>query len=220
VVFANDSRLQAEPDVRARLPSRRRRERSCVRSHRGQFNFPLSDEWKAWHNNNGQANALSMAGFAQFLEDRIVDVEHPADVSFANEKAQDFVDKLGGIGKVASPIKLLELSRGLSINENSVISQNTKLQSGEGHITFSNEHIDTATGLQVDIPSMFVITIPVFRNGACYRILARLRYRVQPNIAFWYDLWRTDIVFDDAFKEALEKVKSETGLPVLLGTPE
>jgi hypothetical protein len=80
--------------------------------------------------------------------------------------------------KVASPIKLLELSRGLSINENSVISQNTKLQSGEGHITFSNEHIDTATGLQVDIPSMFVITIPVFRNGACYRILARLRYRV------------------------------------------
>jgi uncharacterized protein YfdQ (DUF2303 family) len=163
---------------------------------------------------------MGLIAFAEFLEDRIVDVEHAADADFADEQTVDFIDKLGGRTKIASPTALLELSQGLSINEQSVITQNAKLQSGEGQVVFQSEHTD-ASGQAVNIPSMFVITIPVFKNGPYYRILARLRYRVSGgSLSFWYELWRTDRVFDHAFKEAVETVKAQTELPVLLGAPE
>lgn len=187
--------------------------------HRSAFKFPLSDEWKAWHKQDGPDNAMGMREFAEFLEDRIVDVEHPADISFSDEQTQDFIDKLGGKKKIASPTKLLELSTGLSINENAVITEETKLSSGEGHIVFQSEHVD-ASGMAVDIPSLFVLAIPVFRNGPYYRVVARLRYRVRGGVTFWYELWRTDRVFDHAFNEAVEAVKAGTELPLLLGSPE
>lgn len=187
--------------------------------HRSSFKFPLSDEWKAWHGNNGPENAMGMREFAEFLEDRIVDVEHPADISFSDEQTQDFIDKLGGKKKIASPTKLLELSTGLSINENAVITEETKLSSGEGHIVFQSEHVD-ASGMAVDIPSLFVLAIPVFRNGPYYRVVARLRYRVRGGVTFWYELWRTDRVFDHAFNEAVDTVKASVDLPLLLGAPE
>lgn len=185
--------------------------------HRGVFRFPLSDEWTAWHAKNGVK--MGMADFAEFLEDRLIDVEHPSDISLSDEVMQGFVDKLGGLNKLASPTKLLELSQGLSIHENAVIQNHVKLQSGEGHVEFASEHVDQS-GNAVDIPSMFVLAIPVFKNEAFYRVLARLRYRVSGGIVFWYELWRTDRVFDHAFDEACEKVHQGTNLPVFYGTPE
>jgi hypothetical protein len=218
-VFANDDRtspglvavLDYHPEGSASSPDFGR--------HRAVFKFPLSDEWRAWHKANGPDNAMGMRDFAEFLEDRITDVEHPLD-STLSERTQAFVDKLGGSSKIANPTRLLELSQGLSINENNTVKQANKLQSGEGHVVFNSEHVDDA-GQAVDIPSMFVIVIPVFKKGAYYRILARLRYRVgMGQVKFWYELWRTDLVFDDAFNEALVKVKADTELPLFLGTPE
>lgn len=219
VVFACDDR--ASPSLTAVLDYHPAGADSlpAFGKHRSLFKFPLSDEWQAWHKLNGPDNAMGVREFAEFLEDRIIDVEHPDDISLADERTQDFVNKLGGKKKIASPSKLLDLSTGLSINENSVITENTKLQSGEGHIVFQSEHVDGA-GMAVDIPSMFVLAIPVFKNGAFYRVVARLRYRVRNGVTFWYELWRTDRVFDHAFNEACELVKSSTDLPLLLGAPE
>jgi hypothetical protein len=187
--------------------------------HRSAFSFPLSDEWKAWHGKNGARNAMTMGEFAEFLEDRIIDVEHPMDSGFSDERTKDFIDKLGGMDVVATPTRLLELSTSLAVNENAVVRESTKLASGEGQVVFQSEHVD-AGGAAVNIPSLFVLTIPVFKKGAYYRVVARLRYRVRPTVVFWYELWRDDLVFDHAFDEALEKVRTETGLPVLLGTSE
>lgn len=187
--------------------------------HRSTFSFPLSDEWKAWHAKNGVRNAMTMGEFAEFLEDRIIDVEHPLDSGFSDERTKDFIDKLGGLSVVATPTRLLELSTSLSVNENATVREATKLASGEGHVVFQSEHVDAA-GAAVDIPSLFVLTIPVFKKGAYYRVVSRLRYRVRPTVVFWYELWRDDLVFDHAFDEALAKVREETALPVLLGAPE
>lgn len=185
--------------------------------HRGLFRFPLSDEWQAWQASDKKP--MGLGDFAAFLEERIVDVEHPSEVEFSDDQAQSFIDKLGGRSKIASPTRLLELSQGLSVNENSVVRETTKLASGEGQVVFQSEHTD-ANGQAIDIPSLFVVTIPVFRNDGYYRVIARLRYRVRPALTFWYELWRTDRVFDHAFKLAVEGVKGETGLPVFLGKPE
>jgi hypothetical protein len=45
--------------------------------HRAVYAFPLSDEWKAWTKVN--KNQMNMVQFAEFLEDRIIDVLAPGD---------------------------------------------------------------------------------------------------------------------------------------------
>ena len=138
------------------------------------------------------------------------------------DDAKNFVDLLGGRGKLAEPSKLMEIANGLQVLESSNVKQAQNLSTGEMKIEFESEHqtMDTA-GQSMTVPSLFAIGIPVFANGPAYRILARLRYRKSgPKVVFFYELWRTDQVFDHAFDEATELAGSETGLPVLLGLPE
>jgi hypothetical protein len=187
--------------------------------HRSAFAFPLSDEWLAWNAKN--AEPMGMADFAEFLENRIIDVLFiiPGEDSLP-EDVQRLVDTLGGDNMVATPNKLMELARGLQINESAVVQEAVNLNSGEGIVRFQSEHTD-AHGQPVKVPSLFLIGIPVFRNGPLYRVAARLRYRKNGGrLTFWYELWRTDRTFDHAFKEAVERVKVETELPVFTGKPE
>lgn len=185
--------------------------------HRSRFAFPLSDEWKAWTEKDG--NVFGMAEFAHFLEDRIIDVlELIPDEDSLPEDLRRFINICGG--KVATPNKLVELSRGLQVHESSAVSEAINLGSGEGQISFASEHTDRNGGA-LNVPGLFLIGIPVFKHGPLYRIAARLRYRkTVEGLKFWYELWRTDRTFDHAFGEACERVRVETGLPLLFGTPE
>lgn len=221
IVFANDDRaapsLTAVLDYHGAGPAADTMPR--FGKHRSIFAFPLSDEWKAWNEHN--AEPMSMIDFAAFLENRIIDVLFviPGEDSLP-EDVQRLVDTLGGENTVATPNKLMELARGLQINENAVVQEAVNLTSGEGIVRFQSEHTD-AHGQPVKVPSLFLIGIPVFRNGPFYRIAARLRYRkAGGRLTFWYELWRTDRTFDHAFKEAVERVSVETELPVLIGKPE
>lgn len=187
--------------------------------HRASFAFPLSDEWKAWMEQNGKA--MPMAEFAAFIEDRIIDVLHiiPEEDELP-EELKKFISSLGGEAIIATPQRLVELSRGLRVNEASAVREIVNLSSGEGQILFQAEHTDEH-GFPLRVPSLFLIGIPVFRNDALYRLAARLRYRkTNGGIVFWYDLWRDDRVFDHAFRQACERVRIETDLPLLFGKPE
>lgn len=187
--------------------------------HRATFSFPLSDEWKAWTEFN--KTPLKMAAFAEFVEERIIDVLHliPEEDELSHD-LQKFISACGGEAIIATPQKLVELSRGLKVNESSVIKEVVNLGTGEGQILFSSEHSDS-NGQPLRVPSLFLIAIPVFRNGPLYRLAARLRYRkTAEGILFWYDLWRADRVFDHAFKEGCERAQVETELPLLFGKPE
>jgi len=186
--------------------------------HRSHFAFPLSDEWQAWTRANGAK--MDMVDFAAFLEDRIIDVLHliPGEDNLS-EDLQKFINTLGGDTLIASPQKLIELSRGMKVNENSKVRQAHNLSTGEGQVLFETDHTDEH-GAPLRVPSMFLIAIPVFNNGPFYRVAARLRYRATGGLKFWFELWRADRVFDHAFTEAVERVKVETGLPVFLGAPE
>jgi predicted DCC family thiol-disulfide oxidoreductase YuxK len=186
-------------------------------THRTAFHFPLSDEWKTWLKFN--AAKMNMAEFAQFLEERVNDIDFVESTDDLNEDIQRFIGATG-LDKIASPSRLIELSRNLQIHERSNIKAVQNLSSGEGVLRFENEHTDVA-GAPVDVPGLFVICIPVFAHDGYYRIAARLRYRMTgEGIVFWYDLWRADLVFDHAFDQACQRVKAETGLPLLIGAPE
>lgn len=214
LIFANDSR--EHPALTAVLDYHRAGAEGDPRfgEHRATFAFPLSDEWKAWI--AGNKKPMAMIEFAAFLEDRIIDVlDAPADLP---PEMQRFVAAIGG--NIASPSKLMETAVGLKVHEKSNVGETVNLASGEGEISFVSQHTDEK-GRPLKVPSLFLIGVPVFKNGDAYRIAVRLRYRKRDGgLAFWYELWRHEAVFDDAFKGAVDRVRTETGLPVLLGTPE
>lgn len=222
VVFADNNR--SAPKLTAVLDYHEAGAENAPRfgDHRTHFNFPLSDEWKAWQAKN--AEPMKMVDFAHFLEDRIIDVM-PHGLINLTDDAKIYIDTLGNPNtdyakKIADPAKLMELATGLQIFENSVVKEANKLASGESQIEFTTEHTDAA-GQKLNIPQLFVLGIPVFKNGLPYQIIARLRYRkMGGQIVFFYELWRTDRVFDHAFDEAVERVREEVGRPVLIGHPE
>ncbi len=186
--------------------------------HRATFAFPLSDEWLAWMGANKEP--MSMADFALFLEDRWPDVLTIEALEDLPEKMRTIVSVSGGKAALATPTKLIELSRGLKINEKAAVEESVNLASGEGGIRFTAEHTG-ADGKPVKVPSIFIIGLPVFRNGQPYRMMARLRYRLSGGkLVFWYELARPDAVFDDAFAGALDEVREKTALPVFLGKPQ
>lgn len=187
--------------------------------HRGHFAFPLSDEWKEWSAHDGKP--MKMRDFAAFVEERIVDVlQMIPEEDELPEDLQKFIAACGGEQLIASPQKLMELSRGLSVNEDSVVASAVNLASGEGEVVFTSQHKD-AYGGKLKVPGLFLLAIPVFRNDAFYRLAARLRYRkTAEGIVFWYDLYRADRVFDDAFKRGCTRAQVETELPLFFGKPE
>lgn len=181
--------------------------------HRGVYRFPLSKEWKAWQALNEKP--MTQEAFASFLEDRIVDVADPRE---AGAKANEFLKLLGG--SFADAARLMDLSRGLTIYVAASATKVVNLASGEGQITYTEEH-HNAGGVKLDIPRAFLIGLPVFHGGTAYQVAVRLRYRLKENHLTWsYSLHRTDVVFDHAFEEACKRAADATGLPLFVGSPE
>ncbi len=182
-------------------------------SHRSSYKFPFSSEWQAWEAINKEV--MSQQQFAEFIEDHIFDVVSPEKIG---NLAQEFVD--AAQVTLATPSRLLELSRGLTIREGSTLKNVQNLQSGEANMVFVTAHTDEA-GAPLSIPSAFLIAIPVFENGDTYQLPVRLRYRVANGSVRWFfELYGNDRIFDNAFQEACDQAEEATELPLFMGTPE
>jgi len=181
--------------------------------HRGQYSFPFSQEWLAWVGQNKKA--MSQTDFAEFVEQHLIDVIDPGT---AGGTAKVLSEKIGLT--FASPPKLLELSRGLTIREGVRVKNAMNLASGEAQVFFQSEHADEQ-GAPLKVPGAFLLAIPVFKNDAIYQLAVRLRYRLAGGALTWfYELYREDRLFDDAFELACKKAADDTGLPLFVGTPE
>ncbi|MBL4748433.1 MAG: DUF2303 family protein [Magnetovibrio sp.] len=222
VIFADNDR--ETPSLKSVLNYHRQKHDGAPRfgDHKGVYNFPMSDEWKAWAEFDGEVR--SQIEFAEFLEDRITDVETPPDLSKIKkddepgQRLKKMLDILGG--KMAGPGTLMDLSRGMKVTAEEKVHQSQNLSTGEGQIQYRQEHRDEQ-GAPLKVPNMFLIGIPVFKNGDVFRIAVRLRYRVRAGQISWsYMLYRTDQVFDAAFNDVVNKVKADTDLPVFFGRPE
>jgi uncharacterized protein YfdQ (DUF2303 family) len=181
--------------------------------HRGLYEFPVSEEWRSWKAHDDKL--MGQAEFAEFLEDRRADIVGAEGVrDSAKEWSRSM--ELG----FATPAKLLELSRGLSVRVNMRVHNAQNLSTGEVAVTYQEEHSDTA-GQPLKVPPAFLIQIPVFRAGAVYQLPALLRYQRQGSAIVWkYKLYRTDAAFDHAFTEACDHATEATALPLFYGSPE
>ena len=181
--------------------------------HRIKYSFPISDEWAFWTSRNGKE--MRQDEFAAFIESRIADLGDPTS---ASEGAKAFAALIGC--DIATPARILELSRGLSVRVDSKVGGQINLSSGERQITYSEGHNDEA-GKPIKVPGAFLLQIPVFKDDGNYAIPVRLFYRISGGAVLWnYQLYRADKALDDAFKRAVDQVKDAVKSEVFFGSPE
>lgn len=181
--------------------------------HRSRYAFPLSDQWQAWTAQNEKG--MGQAEFAMFIEDRIADVAEPGR---AGEGLREFAALIGA--EYATPSRLLDLSRGLTINVDHKLKSQVNLSSGEAQMVFEEKHAGEG-GSPIRVPGAFIIGVPIFQLGTAHLIGCRLRYRAREGAVTWsYSMYRVPENFDVAIREECAKAQAGTDLPLLYGTPE
>ena len=185
--------------------------------HRALYRFPASPEWQAWI---GKDDAwMTQVQFAEFLEDRILDIA-PADDVQAGSQLAHLVHLLGG--KIANPHQLMELGRGLKIHVNSKSSKFVNLSTGEISIQFEEKNVDE-NGVPITPPNIFLIVVPLFEAGTAVRLAVRLRFRQAPDgpgVQWKYEIYRAAETWREEVLAAAATVESRTLCRLFVGTPE
>lgn len=194
--------------------------------HRAVYDFPLSNEWKAWMGISGKG--LDKDNMGEFIEAQAKDIMDPSPAVLkgnVSDKNQPWENRLietaqkieGRFGQLA---QLLAMSRQFQVFETSDLKVATNRNTGEAEIQFLNEHKD-ANGQKLNIPNLIIIAIPVFLGGDPYRMAVRFRYRKSgPTVKFILSIYNPEKVFEAAFKEAVQEATTDTALPTFMGTPE
>ena len=179
--------------------------------HRIGYQWPTSPEWSAWQKANGLS--MSQADWCAFVEDHIAELAAPT----ADEIAQ-----FGGMFQtsIATPAELIQLSRGMSITVESRVKEVRVLQTGESQVVYEETH-RAGDGGVLTVPGLFVAQIPLYLGAAPDRLIARLRYRkAEGRLAWFYQLFRPDLVVRGRLQNDLATISQQTQLPVYEGGPE
>ena len=163
------------------------------RDHRAVFKAELTPEFERWLTRNGKD--FTQTEFAEFIEDNISDL--------AGDEATTLLS-------VATTI---QATTGINF------SSAKRLQDGQTQLVYS-ETIDTKAGAdgQLKIPQIFALGLRIFKNGAGYKLTARLKYRLSSGgVKFRYELERPERAIDDAFTGYVDKVREVSGYTVLIG---
>lgn len=186
--------------------------------HRAVYRFPLSVEWQAWHGQDGKM--MTQIEFAEFIENHIGEIV-PVPVGEEGALAPETLalqQMLGG--SFAPPNRMMEIAKGLAMKEGVSVKGFTSLPTGEARMEFITQHTDQ-DGKPLNVPTLFLICIPIFEAGALYRIAVRLRYRLRDGRVNWaFQMYRADRAIRHAFDEARGVAAQGTELPVYSGIPE
>jgi hypothetical protein len=194
--------------------------------HKAVYNFPLSDEWQAWMAISGKG--LEKDDMGEFIEANAKDVMDPTPAILkgkTDNKFQDWENRLITTanqieGKFGQLHQLLQMSKQFQVHEKSNLTVSTNRDTGEAEVGFVSEHSD-GSGKPLNIPNLIIITIPVFRGGAPYRMAVRFRYRkTGGNIKFVLTPYNPEKSFEAAFRLAVEEAKEKTALQLFYGSPE
>lgn len=178
------------------------------RKHGATYRAKTSDELEFWAEHNEEW--LDQTEFAALLEKRCLDFME-ADESKLAEETKKLRTLLGG--RFATPTQMLELGRGIDVSRGQKAAVQYNRQTGARTIKY--EEADKG----VDVPSLFMIAIPMYKNGKSYYSLpAQIRFRLKDGAVYWqYELHRLEESTEAAVKGMIEDIKNETGLPVFLG---
>ena len=192
--------------------------------HRAHYAFPLSQEWKIWTKQSGAL--MNKAELGAFVEANAKDMLTPSAALINNTDQQEPWERNMQLvaqavrGRFGTPDTLINLSRRFEVNETSNITTSRNPDTGETSFNFVNQH-QQPDGSPVQIANLFLIALPVFENGALYRIPVRFRYQKSgQEVKFALTLHNPELALRDAVEEALTVAKEKTGLPLFRGKPE
>lgn len=177
VIFAN----QEQRSLRALIDYHEDSQKPQWADHSANYTAKLSRQLEAWSNKNGQG--LDQALFADFIEERVLDVSQP------------------------SGAELLELATNLQVITKATFGSVIKLPSGEFDLRYSEEQQQQGS---VKVPEKIVLGIPLYHNGPAYQLTVRLRYRVRDGkVVFSYKIVDLDLALEHAYNEIVTKVTAE-----------
>lgn len=184
--------------------------------HRGEYPFPLDPTWVTWKALDGKPQAQS--DFCAFLDEHVCDLRDPANPGVRARAAE--LAELHRL-RFADPSSVAQAARDLWVKADTEVKSAVNLQNGDVRVSFT---VETKAGIgteQVEVPTAFLLQVPLFRSGALHLVPVRLRYRATDGKVTWtLSLVRADLVLEAAIAEVVEAVRADTALPVLLGTPE
>jgi len=181
------------------------------RDHRALYQFPVTDELTAWIEGNNIP--MEQGDFAAFLEDHAAELSAPFDAE-RSDYERLFKERF------ATPNELIDLSRHLEVFVGAKVKRGERLSSGERTVEFTEEHLNGA-GEKIEIPGVFMISVPAWIDGEAVRIPARLRYRIAGGTIKWlYSLYRWEAALRERIQNDLAEAGKQTGLPVFEGAPE
>lgn len=169
--------------------------------HRGTYACPLSEAWLAW--GAGKPLELDQEKFSELLDSR--------DRELAS-------GTLPNGGKAPDPAALITLASNLEVYSHATAKRERDPNTGRLKISFSEEKGVNGTVMP---PPSFLVSIPVFQDGAPQPLEVRLRVTVEDGHAvFTVQLHAAGDVLREAFKALCDWVVAGTALPVFTGVPE
>lgn len=152
-----------------------------------------SAEWIAWA--TGDGSWMTQEAFAELIEDRAIDIVSPASADML-ELAQTFI-----------------ATKGVAFKSSKLLS------SGERELEY-RETVDARAGRAgtLEIPATFTLALRPFEGAEPYRVVARLRYRIDnETLRLGYKLTRPEDVLREAFDGVVAAIRDNIDAPVFMG---
>mgnify|MGYP002599337749 CR=1 FL=1 len=175
-----------------------KRETSNWCDHRGYYVPCFSPEWKEWNLNN--ATKLNQVEMAEFIENHIEDI---------------YSDKDKGV----SAAEVYEAVSNLHDCRNVTFSSRVDVSNGMASFAYTEK---TGGEKKLEVPTEFIIGIPIFAGGQPHAIRVKLRYRINRNtgeLTLWFELMQIQKVFKQAIDTVAGYIKDELKeqLPIYTG---
>ena len=153
--------------------------------HVAHYQTPLSRQWKEWTAHNGKG--MNQHDFTKHIEKNLLDIVSPASG------------------------EMLEISRGIQAKKEINFVSGLRLSDGSHQITYEENVQGTSAKGNIKIPEVFVLGLPVFKDGESYSVTAKLFYRIKDSqLVIWYELQNHEVTYEDALNAAWETIEKET----------
>lgn len=162
--------------------------------HRATLTLQPSTEWEIWTGASGKM--MSQIEFARFIEENSPDVIRP------------------------SGADLLEIARDFHAVRSADFRQIVRTDSDNERLEFSDSTVagKTTGGQMVEVPTMFVIKIPVYFGEPAVELIARFRWRQEGTaLLLGVKLDRLENVRQAEFRRIMTDVAERTGFPAYFG---
>lgn len=164
-------------------------------AHRAKMELPFSEEWALWTKISGKL--MPQLEFARFIEENAADIRAPS--------AGELLDACRDL-QVRRKVNFIKAVRTASDNENFEYSEETNATTKKGDL---------------ELPTKFVLGLPVYFGDAETELHAFLRWRLDDGtLTLGIQLHRTEHVRQAVFKQIVLDVAARTSCPAVFGKSE